>query len=195
VSTALAAREPIDAEYLPRWVVLTSEQIDALVERALAGEAPMGTLYDRAAWPGGVPEMWRDWPLEVREAWDDAAHRYFHRRRELSETADGTPRVRELVRPTLAEAWEIVEASSRHPDPASRLSWMDLSLRMAALDPSLRAAILVSKRATQYQLCDRLGFRFGGPGSVREIVQAPCATCESVLPIWELENRMCGGCR
>jgi len=174
------------------------------VERALRGEV-LDHLMMPELFPGGTPELWRDWPLAAREAWDDAAHRFTMRFRALSEQHEGRPLVdrremdhrrqyrrREHVRLTLAQAWSAVEASMAHPDPRVRLTWLDLTLRLAAL---VGGHPIVRQRAAQHQIRSRLGFEFGGRPGVRRILRAPCIVCGEVVEAREIEDRTCGGCQ
>jgi hypothetical protein len=169
--------------------MLSPEQIELLIERSLRGEASFDELVSAALFaPGPIPELWRDWPVEAREAWDDAEWLYTSRLRRMREGADGMIRTREFVRPTLSQAWAVVEASMAHPHEGSRLTWLDISLRLAeaaGLGP------IVSVTATQYQIGQRLGFRFSGrAGEVaRELVRAPCESCGLVYAAWEIEGR------
>lgn len=171
--------------------MLSPELVDELIARAIAGEAPFDTLVNVALFPAGPPELWRDWPTEARQAWDQAEHRYTETIRALREDATGTVRQREFVRPTLQEAWRVVEESSAHADPSSRLTWIDLSLRLGALAGK---GPIVTIMAAQYQLQDRLGFRFRGHPGSRQLVAAPCVECGEAVDVEQLYGHSCHQC-
>jgi len=172
------------------------------VERALRGEV-LDVLVTAELFPGGAPELWRDWPQEAREDWDEAAHRFTVRMRALAEQHEGRPLVdrrqldprrqyrrREHVRPTVEEAWDVIESSLLGPEP-SRLTWMDLSFRLAVL---VGGHPIIGQRAAQHQL-HRLGFVFGGRAGGRDVIRAPCVSCREVVEGWEIEGRECSTCR
>lgn len=166
---------------------LSASDIDALVERYQAGEAPLDHLVNAALWGRNEdrPRMWRDWPKHAREAWELA----IRRDREIAAWGVRTPIERGQTREhlTLKQAWDAIEAAA--PDPARwwelpNVTWSDLRLPDA-----------FSMRTIHYQLVDCQGWMLRGRGRHRRVIAAPCVQCGTKTHVSYLERRLCPTCR
>lgn len=162
---------------------LTIEELQDLVRRSIAGEAPLDTLVTAAIFGSreAAPVWWRDWPQHARDAWDKAV--WLHR----LATGGPTGLRRAKNAPTLESSWRAIEAMA--PDPER---WWEIP---GVTWPKLAPVLGCRARTVHYHLCDVLGWRFAGRGQSRRVVAAPCIACGRPTPPHEIKERLCPRCR
>lgn len=168
---------------------LTEQQIDALIHRYHAGEAPLDQLATEAIFGSlqAKPVRWGDWPAEARKLWDQIFSRELELTQWMSAKPQSGKRKDWQTPPTIEQAWRAIEGFAPDPDQW----WLVPGLNWRALKPILGCPI----RTISYQLLDIQGWRFTGLGRRRRVTAAPCVECEMPHPPSDLLRRTCLTCR
>lgn len=159
---------------MPR--ALTTQELIALVDRALNNEGSYDDLFNEAVFGGSPPKMWGDWPQHAREDWDAGASLLLETKRQRR----GGGREESVE---IEAAWHAVLDSIDAEDPWRRLTWGDIGQRLG-----------ISATSAAYQVRDVYGFKFDGKPPNRIIVLAPCAGCFHLSPADKMTGPFCAQC-
>lgn len=165
---------------------LSDSTLSALVDRALAKEAPLDKLITQAMF-GKNKQIWDD---AAWQTWYRGVALWDERKAHIFESDEKGTRTRlkwnnAEITTSVDDAWDAVEASGRDAPAKARYSLRDLTQRLG----------LFNQRHTMYVLQNNMGFHFEGKSDNKKLVAAPCRICQVPHPITDIQNRECNTCR
>lgn len=162
--------------------MLTLQQIEEIVDKAVAGEGALSRMMDKALFPNRYPRKWGDYSPEQKAAWDKAVELYDSKveRTGRRQYKARRPNARTV---SVEEAWQAVMESILEADPKKRLTWR-----------SIGDLLGIHMRAAQYQLTAKLGFVIEGDYPTRFLTAGPCLACTETVPLDDLHHSFCNNC-